>query len=337
MQAREEVRSGGVEDQSVGSGARRPRAAVAMSNGQWATPDLHCRVIAHCGCRRRRLDLAHCPHVVMTRIPRPVQFPRESRCRALLLAFDAVPLTRRHGRSSVGRHARIAQVGAAPTTYDAVIGSTVDENGNTVDVTGPVLTVDGKAQRRRDLAFGSTLLLAGLATMAYSVNGLLRPRSVLGVTDDGISVRVDGAGHPALLLPWASIVEVRSGVRDDEGADVPVLSIHLDDPAMVPIDPAGGVSDPPWCICGPTTGIVRPSDRSASRSASPSSGRGPIVMLVGAHVSSEGSSRGGGCAQCRPRPGVSLRAPVVGRRPCREMTRNDSELREFRSMCTLPT
>ncbi len=134
----------------------------------------------------------------------------------------------------------------APATYDAVIGSTVDENGNTVDVTKPVLTVDGKAQRRRDLAFGGTLLFAGLATMAYSVNGLLRPRSVLRATDDGISVRVDGPGRPPRLLPWESIVEVRSGVRDDEGAEMPVLSIHLDDPAMVPLDPAGGVSDPPW-------------------------------------------------------------------------------------------
>jgi hypothetical protein len=133
-----------------------------------------------------------------------------------------------------------------PTTYGAVVGSTVDENGNTVDVTVPVLTVDGKAQRRRDLAFGSVLLLGGVATMAYAVGGLVRPSPLLRATDEGISVRVDGRGRPPRLLPWESIVEVRSGVRDDEGADLPVLSIHLDDPAMVPFDPAGGVSDPPW-------------------------------------------------------------------------------------------
>ncbi len=134
----------------------------------------------------------------------------------------------------------------APATYDAVIGSTVDENGNTIDVTKPVLTVDGKAQRRRDLAFGGALLFASLGTVVYSVIGLLRPRSVLRASDEGISVRVDGAGHPPRLLPWESIVEVRSGVRDDEGAEMPVLSIHLADVAMVPRDPAGGVSDPPW-------------------------------------------------------------------------------------------
>jgi len=134
----------------------------------------------------------------------------------------------------------------APTTYGAVVGSTVDESGNTVDVTVPVLTVDGEAQRRRDLAFGGVLLLGGVTTMAYAVGGLLRPRPLLRATDEGISVRVDGRRRSPRLLPWESIVEVRSGVRDDEGADMPVLSIHLDDPAMVPLDPAGGVADPPW-------------------------------------------------------------------------------------------
>jgi hypothetical protein len=133
-----------------------------------------------------------------------------------------------------------------PSTYTATVGETVDDQGSVVPVTAQILTHDGRAEHRRDLASGYLLLLAGIGTMAYAVDGLLRPRPILRSSDDGISIRVDGWGHPPRLLPWESIVEVRSGVRDADGAEVPVLSILLDDPVLVPFDPAGAVADPPW-------------------------------------------------------------------------------------------
>lgn len=135
---------------------------------------------------------------------------------------------------------------AAPATYQAVVGSTVDANGNPVDVTAAVLTQDGKAQLRRDRVSGALLLGAGLASMGYAVLGLLRPRPVLRAGPEGISLHVGGWGYPARLLPWESIVEVRSGVRDDGGAESPVLSLHLADPSLVPAHPVGAVADPPW-------------------------------------------------------------------------------------------
>lgn len=133
-----------------------------------------------------------------------------------------------------------------PATYTATVGQTVDDQGNTVPITAQILTHDGRAQRRRDLGFGVVLLWGGLGVMAYATNALLRPRPVLRTSDEGISIRVDGFGHPPRLFPWESIVEVRSGVRDADGAEVPVLSLHLDDPSLVPFDPAGAVADPPW-------------------------------------------------------------------------------------------
>jgi hypothetical protein len=133
-----------------------------------------------------------------------------------------------------------------PATYSATVGQTVDDLGNTVPITAQLLTHDGRAEHRRDLALGSLLLAGGVATMGYAVVGLLRPRPLLRAGDEGISIRVDGWGHPPRLLPWESIVEVRSGVRDIDGAESPVLSILLDDPSLVPFDPAGAVADPPW-------------------------------------------------------------------------------------------
>src|SRR3990170_1870065 len=73
-----------------------------------------------------------------------------------------------------------------PATYTATIGQTVDDQGNTVPITAQILTHDGRAERRRDLAFGMALLAGGLGTMAYAVTGLLRPRPVLRSSDLGI-------------------------------------------------------------------------------------------------------------------------------------------------------
>jgi hypothetical protein len=133
-----------------------------------------------------------------------------------------------------------------PDTYTATVGQTVDDQGSTVPITAQILTHDGRAQRRRDLAFGIPLLWGGVAVMGFGANGLVRPRPVLRSSDEGISIRLDGWGHPARLLPWESIVEVRSGLRDADGAPVPVLSIQLDNASLVPFDPSGAVADPPW-------------------------------------------------------------------------------------------
>ena len=82
--------------------------------------------------------------------------------------------------------------------------------------------------------------------MGWAAAGLMRPTTLLRATEEGISVRVDGPRSRPRLLPWSSIAEVRSGVRTDQGAETPVLSIRFDDAEMVPIDPSGGVAEPPW-------------------------------------------------------------------------------------------
>ncbi|HEX9978451.1 MAG TPA: hypothetical protein VGB41_07485 [Acidimicrobiia bacterium] len=133
-----------------------------------------------------------------------------------------------------------------PDATTQVVGSTLDDAGNVVDVTTSQLTVDGRAQHRRDLAVGMTLLLGGVAAMVWSLKELVHPTVILRADGDGLSLRLDGPGHPPRLFPWDDVVEVRSGVRDDDGAELPVLSLRLADPDLVPPDPAGGEADPPW-------------------------------------------------------------------------------------------
>ena len=133
-----------------------------------------------------------------------------------------------------------------PATFDQVVGTTIDDLGQTVDVIAQRYTQDGQAQRRRDLLLASTLLVGGAVAMGWSLRELIRPVVLMRADDDGISVRIDGPGKPPRLFPWDEVAEVRSGMLVDDGAEVPVLSMRLRDPGMVPADPAGAKADPPW-------------------------------------------------------------------------------------------
>lgn len=133
-----------------------------------------------------------------------------------------------------------------PASYDQVVGTTIDQFGQTVDVYRERYTQDGQAQRRRDLLTGGALLVGGSAAMAWGLKELLRPTALLRADDEGISVRIDGPGRPPRLFPWEEVAEVRSGVLVNDGAEVAVLSLRLRDAGMVPADPAGAEPDPPW-------------------------------------------------------------------------------------------
>jgi hypothetical protein len=134
----------------------------------------------------------------------------------------------------------------APESTAVVVGQTTDESGEMVDLTSDVLTDTGRAERRRDLLFGGALFLGGVAALGWAFRELARPTMFLVADDDGLVVRVDGIRHPPRRFEWSGIAEVRSGLIEDDGIDVPVLSIRFFDSADVPHLPAGGVSVPPW-------------------------------------------------------------------------------------------
>ena len=133
-----------------------------------------------------------------------------------------------------------------PATYDQVVGTTIDEFGQSVDVYRQRYTQDGQAQRRRDLLLGGGLLVGGVAAMGWGLKELIRPATLVRADDDGVSVRIDGPGNPPRLFPWEEIEDVRSGVMMNDGAEVAVLSLRFRDPGMVPADPAGAAAEPPW-------------------------------------------------------------------------------------------
>ena len=139
---------------------------------------------------------------------------------------------------------------AEPETRDVteVIGSTTDASGEVTEITTirSVLTPRGEADRRRDVFIGGAMFLGGAALMGWAIKELVSPTAFLEVDDEGLLVRVDGPRRPARRFNWDGIVEVRSGVLDDDGAPVPVLSLRLLDIEQVPYLPAGARAEPPW-------------------------------------------------------------------------------------------
>lgn len=119
-------------------------------------------------------------------------------------------------------------------------------DGSTTDVTYLVYTDNGRAQRRRDVAWGTALGLGGLAAMGWAFAGLVSPRRLLAADTGGVTVWLGGRRRPPLRLAWGEIAEVRSGLRHEEAGEVPVLSLRLHSPDLVPRHPAGAVAEPPW-------------------------------------------------------------------------------------------
>ena len=108
------------------------------------------------------------------------------------------------------------------------------------------LTPDGKAQQRRERAWGLALLAGGAAAAAWGLKDLLFPRRVLTLDGDYLALRVASRGTLERRYSWSEILDVRSGVLEDEAGPVPVLSLRFIDDSLIPPAPWGAVADPPW-------------------------------------------------------------------------------------------
>lgn len=134
----------------------------------------------------------------------------------------------------------------APETTDVVVGTTVNEHGETVDVIAARLTEAGRHEQNRDRFFAALLGLGGGATLGWALHAAVRPIRYLAADAEGLEVRIGRPSHPMVRIPWGDIDTVRSGLGDDEGSPAQVISLRFVDPMQVPADPVGAVADPPW-------------------------------------------------------------------------------------------
>lgn len=133
----------------------------------------------------------------------------------------------------------------APDTTQVSTERVIDD-GSTVGTTVTQLTADGRAQHRREIVWGSALLVGGVAAAAWGLKDLLFPRRVLTIDPDYLALRVGSRVSMERLYRWDEVADVRSGVLEDEAGKVPVLSLCFVDQTLLPPDPWGAVVDPPW-------------------------------------------------------------------------------------------
>ena len=112
---------------------------------------------------------------------------------------------------------------------------TVTEADEATGTTTRVLTLDGVV-----------LGVGGGALLLWSVREVLVRRPLLVAGEEGLMVRLGTRREPPLQLTWEEIAEVRSGSQDDGAGFVPVLSLRLADPEVMPERPHAAIADPPW-------------------------------------------------------------------------------------------
>jgi len=132
-----------------------------------------------------------------------------------------------------------------PETTQATRQVTAADGSVTEESVG-VYTETGKAQRRRDLGWGSVFLVTGAVSLVWAAAGLVAPRRLVVADASGLSLWLDGRRRSPLRLGWEEIAEARSGLRRDEGGEVPVLSLRLHSPEQLPVRPRGAVAETPW-------------------------------------------------------------------------------------------
>ncbi len=133
-----------------------------------------------------------------------------------------------------------------PDSTEQVVSQSTDASGSTIEERQTVLTRDGEKQRNRDIAWSIVLGFCGIGAATVSLRDLLLSRRLLTAGPDGFEARLFGARKPPIRFTWNEIAEIRSGILDDEGGSVDVLSIRFVDPGLLPARPAAAVVEPPW-------------------------------------------------------------------------------------------
>ena len=120
------------------------------------------------------------------------------------------------------------------------------EDGTVVDSTRDRYTPVGWSQRKRDIGWAIVLGLGGLVLLLWSLRNLIVPRRLLVADEDGLSIAIAARRHPPLRVAWEDVAEIRSGIWEDDGGPVPVLSIRFLDPLLMPLAPRAAAVDTPW-------------------------------------------------------------------------------------------
>ena len=134
----------------------------------------------------------------------------------------------------------------APDTTQVQVGTEEGESGDTVAVFDDVLTRDGQAQQRREVALALFLFVSGVGLLGWAAKDLLAPKRLIEAGEDGIRLDIVRRGDPIIEIPWEEVLEIRSGTIVDDAGEAPALLIRVAVAEILPVRPYGAVVDGDW-------------------------------------------------------------------------------------------
>ena len=82
------------------------------------------------------------------------------------------------------------------------------------------------------VAFAAVLILWGLKE-------LFVPTPMIEARPEALVLKLDGPFRPATAVPWSRVVDIDVTSVEDEGRQVPLLAVEVDDAALLPGNPWG--------------------------------------------------------------------------------------------------
>ncbi len=98
---------------------------------------------------------------------------------------------------------------------------------------------DTQIYEQRDVIFAWVMLAFAVFLVLWGLKELFLPTSVIECRREGLALKLAGPIRPKSLVSWASLVEVGSGLVEDEGDAIPVLIVDLKIRDGLPEDPWG--------------------------------------------------------------------------------------------------
>jgi hypothetical protein len=105
------------------------------------------------------------------------------------------------------------------------------------------LTIDGKAERRGDVAWAFTLGLGGAAALVWGARGLSRNRRILAADENRLVVALGPPGEELWSIGWNEVFSLKSTLDEDDTGMTWALDIELAHDSLAPVDPRGARVD----------------------------------------------------------------------------------------------
>lgn len=104
-------------------------------------------------------------------------------------------------------------------------------------MTERVFDSDPQLLEPRDHIWAWALVIVGSAVVLWGLKELFFPAPVLTTDDDGLEIRMLGPFRPATSLRWNALHDIDAGTLTDDGDEVDVLIIEVNDPSLLPQNP----------------------------------------------------------------------------------------------------